>query len=82
MQDVEVNFSKELAGYTREGYEVFKEGKIKSLSFAPLTVEKLPDAWWCLVSVVVEWNQTPSRKRRPYVVLQIGRYLFQSGWLF
>jgi hypothetical protein len=69
----------ELAGYTHEGLPVAKDDMV-DLAFVPFCFE-----WNGLkpsFSLAVEFNKTPTGKRRPYLALQLFGLLIQSGWLF
>lgn len=51
------------------------------LRFTFLVWELSRHADWLSLAVYVEHNESAG-KRRPYIVVQIGKIVFQSGWLF
>ena len=72
---------KPLIGYTHEGYPVeqFIEGQ--TLSFTAFCISHEANNTWS-ISLRFECNKNPKGKKRPYVVLCLGRTIIQSGWLF
>lgn len=51
------------------------------LCFTPLTFEYRKGSDWLQVGAYIEHNESQG-KHRPYVVIHIGKLVFQSGWLF
>lgn len=63
---------------THDGYHVPDPYHLR---FSLFTIEHFPDVdiWWPAMSI--EWN-TENTRKRPYLVLDLGPWLIQSGWLW
>jgi hypothetical protein len=70
-----------LAGYTHEGMAVENvDDTMVTLGLVPFCF-----SWGGFrptFSLALEFNKTPTGKRRPYVAMNIFGFLIQSGWLF
>ncbi len=72
---------KPLIGYTHEGLPVERFIEGQKLEFVPFCITHDKDCKWT-IALQVQFNKTPEGKKRPYMVLSVGRTVMQSGWLF
>ena len=72
---------KPLIGYTHEGYPVERFIEGQTLAFTLFCISHEADIGWS-ISLRFEFNKTAQGKKRPYMVLHLGRTIIQSGWLF
>lgn len=65
---------------TFEGFEVGDEFGLR-LMFSPLVWAIEKQSSWCLFAAI-EHNTDSYGRKRPYLIVQMGKLVIQSGWLF